>query len=101
MGCPGPNQDIVVKDNYFIGGFQPVVISDWASAVFQANTIYTDEYLMAFATANPAAGYTWTAITTISGGQGWTGFDLHRRLAHMRQPGPGHLSNQTNRSGTG
>jgi hypothetical protein len=29
MGWPGPNRDIVVKGNYFIGGFQPVVISDW------------------------------------------------------------------------
>jgi len=55
MGWPGPNQDIVVKGNYFIGGFQPVVISDWASVVFQNNTVYTDEYLMAFATANPPA----------------------------------------------
>jgi hypothetical protein len=51
MGWPGPNQDIVVKGNYFIGGFQPVVITDWASVVFQNNTIYTDEYLLAFATA--------------------------------------------------
>lgn len=59
MAWPGPNQDIVVKGNHFIGGFQPVVIRDWAAVVFQNNTIYTNEYLMAFATANPPTGYTW------------------------------------------
>ncbi|HEY3457356.1 MAG TPA: hypothetical protein VGK64_22440 [Bryobacteraceae bacterium] len=91
MGWPGPNQDIVVKGNYFIGGFQPVVISDWASVVFQNNTVYTDEYLMAFATANPPTGYIWDSNnyygngifsyngsgTFLNGWQGWTGFDLH------------------------
>ena len=91
MGWPGPNQDIVVKGNYFIGGFQPVVIADWASVVFQNNTVYTDEYLMAFATTNTPQGYIWDnnsyygngifgyngSGTFLGGWQGWTGFDLH------------------------
>ncbi|HMJ23955.1 MAG TPA: hypothetical protein VK513_18705, partial [Terriglobales bacterium] len=91
MGWPGPNQDIVVKGNYFIGGFQPVVIADWDSVVFQNNTVYTDEYLMAFATTNTPQGYVWDnnsyygngifgyngSGTFLGGWQGWTGFDLH------------------------
>jgi hypothetical protein len=64
MGWPGPNQDIVVKGNYFIGGFQPVVISDWASVVLQNNTVYTDEYLMAFATAAMITTETASSVTT-------------------------------------
>ena len=33
MAWAGLNQDIVVKGNHFIGGFQPVVIRDWASVI--------------------------------------------------------------------
>jgi hypothetical protein len=91
MGWPGPHQDVVIKGNYFIGGFQPVLITDWAAVVFQNNTVYTDEYLMAFATTNTPQGYIWDnnsyygngifgynrSGTFLSGWQDWTGFDLH------------------------
>jgi hypothetical protein len=91
MGWPAPNQDIVVQGNYFIGGFESVALTDWASITFQNNTVYTNAYLINFATGATPSGYSWdnntyygTGVfsyngqsTFLGGWQGWTGWDTH------------------------
>jgi hypothetical protein len=98
LGWPGQNQDIVVQGNYFMGGFKPVAISDWASVNFQNNTVYTNSYLVTLSTASTPSGYTWDNNTYygigffnyndanfyLSGWQGLTGYDLHSTSS----PGP-------------
>jgi hypothetical protein len=94
MGWPGPNQDIVIQGNYFIGGFESVAITDWASVTFQNNTVYTNQYIMNFTTGSTPSGYIWdnntyygTGVfsyngqsTFLNGWQGWTGWDTHSTL---------------------
>jgi hypothetical protein len=91
MGWPGPNQDIVIKGNYFMGGFESAAITDWVSVTFQNNTVYTNKYLVNFTTNGTPSGYTWdnntyygTGLfsyngpsTSLGGWQGWTGWDSH------------------------
>jgi hypothetical protein len=91
MGWPGPNQDIVVNGNYFMGGFEAFSITDWASINFQNNTVYTNQYLVNFITGATPSGYTWDnnkyfgtgvfsyngSSTFLSGWQGWTSWDTH------------------------
>jgi hypothetical protein len=91
MGWPGPNVDIVMQGNYFMGGFESVAITDWASVTFQNNTVYTNSYMINFAAGTTPSGYVWdnntyygTGVfsyngqsTFLSGWQGWTGWDTH------------------------
>ncbi|RPI57496.1 MAG: hypothetical protein EHM55_01660 [Acidobacteria bacterium] len=40
LGYTAVNKAFVVRDNYFVGGTQPMVVSQWESTTFEGNTVF-------------------------------------------------------------
>jgi hypothetical protein len=60
LGWGSPNVDLVAQNNYFVGGFESVALSDWSSINFRNNTIYSqDKYGLVLNTTGSTSGYSW------------------------------------------
>jgi hypothetical protein len=60
LGWPGPNADVLVTNNYFMGGREPIAVTDWSSVTFENNTIYSeDNYESVLNTTGTTSGYAW------------------------------------------
>jgi hypothetical protein len=92
LGWSSPNADIVAQNNYFMGGFESLAVSDWSSVNFQNNTVYSqDKFTVVLNTSSPTGGFAWDNNTYYGSGlfmyngnsgtyanwPGWTHLDTH------------------------
>ncbi|HEY3455143.1 MAG TPA: malectin domain-containing carbohydrate-binding protein [Bryobacteraceae bacterium] len=92
LGWSSPNVDITAMNNYFIGGFIAVSLSDWTQVNFTGNTMYSqDKFVVALNTPGSTANYSWDNNAYYGAGSvlwngrtgayaswpSWTGFDAH------------------------
>jgi hypothetical protein len=91
LGSGQSNADLVVKGNYFMGGFETVYVAGWSSMTFQNNTVLSlDKYDVAL-NSNSLSGFSWDNnsyygsggflrngnSTNFAGWPSYTGFDNH------------------------
>jgi hypothetical protein len=92
LGWSSPNGDIVATNNYFIGGFVAVSLSDWSQVNFTGNTMYSqDKFVVSLNASGSRGNYSWDnnayygAGSVLWNGQtgvyaswpSWTGLDAH------------------------
>jgi hypothetical protein len=92
LGWASPNVDLVAQNNYFMGGFESLALSDWQSVNFQNNTVYSqDKFTVVLNTNSTASNWVWDNNTYYGSGlflfngnsgtyaswPGWTHFDGH------------------------
>jgi hypothetical protein len=53
------NQGAVLRDNYFIGGFQALTLGEWNTFTFENNTLYSRDKYLVFSGLTGPPGFAW------------------------------------------
>jgi hypothetical protein len=53
------NKDAVVRDNFFVGGFQALSLGGWDKITFENNTLYSQDKYLVFSNLTTPAQFVW------------------------------------------